>query len=134
LDADSIVEMFRHVVAADTLPVMTWTLDGVLTAVNDPLLELLGYTRGEFDAGQIDGDGFTPPEYWLLDERSIDQILRLRRCAPYVKEFFRKDGSRVPVYVFSAWEPLYPGTGSTIVVELTEAHTDKPRAPFYSYF
>jgi PAS domain S-box-containing protein len=118
-----VVETFRRVLEANERPIMIWRSDGVVTGANDAMLTLLGYSRDDFEAGVIDWDAVTPREYWQLDELSTNELLRTGRADAYVKELVRKDGSRVPVYVFSAWEPLSPGLGVTIVVELTEGHT-----------
>ncbi|HTJ25087.1 MAG TPA: PAS domain S-box protein [Candidatus Limnocylindria bacterium] len=126
-------EFFRRVLATELLPYVRWTFnEGVLTA-NDLFLDMIGYSRSEFENHAIDWDGITPAEYWSLDERCIDQLLRERIAAPYVKEFFRKDGSRVAVRIFEGWKLLEPEIGITIAVELAEADPQRDRTPFYGF-
>jgi hypothetical protein len=89
-------------------------------ALRSQSLQLIGYSRAEFDAGVIDWDGITPSEYWALDERCVGELLMTRIASPYVKEFIRRDGERVAVRVFECWELFEPQIGVTIAVELAE--------------
>jgi PAS domain S-box-containing protein len=72
--------------------------EGLLDA-NDAFLEMVGYTREDFEAGLIDRQVMTPDEYAALDKRAIDEMLATGEAAPFEKEYIRKDGSRVPVLV-----------------------------------
>jgi PAS domain S-box-containing protein len=124
-------EFFRRALATELLPCLRWTFDGGVLTTNDLFLDMIGYSRREFESGAIDWDGITPAEYWSLDERCIDQLLRERIAAPYVKEFYRKDGSRVAVRVFEGWDLLEPEIGITIAIELADADPRRARMPFY---
>ena len=44
----------------------------------------------------------TPPEWGDENRRANEQLLRMGRVTPWEKEYFRKDGSRVPVLVGGA--------------------------------
>jgi PAS domain S-box-containing protein len=133
VDSGPSADFFRRVLATELLPYMTWSFNDGVLSTNDSFLDLIGYSRSEFESGAIDWDGITPAEYWSLDERCIDQLLRERIAAPYVKEFFRKDGSRVPVRIFEGWDLLEPEIGMMIAVELSEADPQRARAPFYGF-
>jgi len=73
--------------------------DGSVRWISDAFLELIGQTRAEFERAAVDWDETTPPEYWMLDDWSIAQLGQSDIAAPYVKEIFRKDGSRIAVRV-----------------------------------
>jgi PAS domain S-box-containing protein len=89
---------FRSVVESGMLGIAFW--DGsCVTAANDALLELLGYTEEDVAAGRIRHGALTPPEYAEADRRAYEECLERGTCTPYEKEFWRKDGSRVPVLV-----------------------------------
>jgi PAS domain S-box-containing protein len=120
VDAEPAAKFFRRALETQTLPSSTWTFDDLVVSSNDAFLDLIGYSRAEFDAGAIDWDAITPAEYWPLDERCAEQVLKTQFASPYVKEFLRKDGSRVAVRVFECWELFAPKIGVTIAVELAE--------------
>ncbi|HEX6105807.1 MAG TPA: GAF domain-containing protein, partial [Gemmatimonadales bacterium] len=89
---------FRTVVESGMLGIAFWDGERV-TDANDELLELLGYDRADLLAGRIRHGVLTPPEYEPADHRALCECLDHGTCAPYEKEFLRKDGSRVPVLV-----------------------------------
>ena len=60
---------------------------------------MVGYEREELVAGRKTFMELTPPEW---ESRSLQTVAKLQRggtVQPYEKEYFRKDGSRVPVIV-----------------------------------
>jgi PAS domain-containing protein len=115
-----VAKFVRRAVTAQLFPSTTWTFDDPVVSSNDAFLHLIGYSRAEFDAGVIDWDRLTPPEYWPLDDRCIGELLVTQIASPYVKEFVRKDGSRVAVRMFECWELFTPKIGVTVAVELAE--------------
>lgn len=46
--------------------VLYFNLDGSITDANDKFLEMVDYTREDLQAGQVNWDKMTPPEYRLL--------------------------------------------------------------------
>jgi two-component system, cell cycle sensor histidine kinase and response regulator CckA len=91
-------ERFRRIAEADVIGVLI--TDGErLLEMNDYLLRLLGYTREEFDEGQMGWRTITPPELIESSRSAFDAIAHNGSCRPFEKEYFRKDGTRVPVLV-----------------------------------
>jgi PAS domain S-box-containing protein len=62
----------------------------------------------------------TPPEYAHLDQRGLEEVAAKGFCAPYEKEFIRKDGVRVPILIGAATFEDCPEEGVAFVVDLTE--------------
>ena len=62
----------------------------------------------------------TPPEYAHLDQNSLKEISAKGFNTPYEKEFFRKDGSRVPVLLGAATFEDSPDEGVCFVLDITE--------------
>ncbi|HWQ52181.1 MAG TPA: PAS domain S-box protein [Bryobacteraceae bacterium] len=92
---------------------------GHLSLVNDTYLKLIGYSRAEFEAGEIRWDSITTPESQAADDVGIAEALRYGKAAPYEKEYIHKDGHRIPILVAPT---SIAGTNEVLsfVVDLTE--------------
>jgi PAS domain S-box-containing protein len=90
---------------------------GSLVAVNDRLLDIIGYPREAVENVENLWRQVTPPEHVHLDERAIRQILESGAADPFEKEYIRGDGSRVPVRVASA---LVPGSTALVIVQVED--------------
>ena len=73
------------------------TLEGRILDASNAFLRMVGYDREEL-SGRLRWTDMTPPEWLERDERHLDaRTQNDRQLQPYEKEYFRKDGSRVPV-------------------------------------
>ena len=115
-----LVEALQRATTDARNPIIRFARDGDVHAVSDGLLALLGFSREEFEAGAIDWDELTPPQYWALDEYCLGQLLKSGVAEPYVKELVRKDGTRIAVRILCAINAGSPSEGVALVVELTE--------------
>jgi PAS domain S-box-containing protein len=70
--------------------------DRILEA-NDAFLRIVGYGREDLVSGSLRRTG--PPEWREHDERALAELRSTGSFQPFEKEYFRKDGSRVPVLV-----------------------------------
>ena len=93
---------------------------GRTVAINDYLLDLIGYTREEFEAGGLDWPTVTPAEYHEAENRSIRQLLEYGTAKPLEKEYVHKDGTRIPVSVSAAAIPDLPGRYAVFVEDISE--------------
>jgi PAS domain S-box-containing protein len=88
---------FRRLAESNIIGVIIGDATGKLSYANDAYLEMLGYTREEFEAGKLRWRDATPPEHLPVVERAFAEARERGACTPYEKEYLRKDGSRVPV-------------------------------------
>jgi len=72
---------------------------GNILDANESFLKMLGYSIEEVHSGQLRWTDLTPLEWHPLDLLAIEQLNLDRETPPWEKEFFHKDGSRVPVLV-----------------------------------
>jgi PAS domain S-box-containing protein len=94
--------------------------DRVLDA-NNALLQMLGYTRAELEAGSLRWTEFTPPEFLDADLRGIQQLTERGFADPYEKIYIAKDGRRVPVLAgVAAIEPGQWSPWISWVLDLSE--------------
>ncbi|HEY1784428.1 MAG TPA: PAS domain S-box protein [Pirellulales bacterium] len=89
----------RRVVDSNVIGIAFADFHGHLTSANDAFLQLIGYRRDDLEAGVIQRAAVSAPEYADRTERALAEVHRTGKCAPYEKEYVRKDGSRVPVLV-----------------------------------
>ena len=87
---------FRRLAEAGVVGIMISDEEYILEA-NDYFISLLGHTRESFHPGSMRWRDITPHEHIASSERAIESIVRTGSAAPFEKEYFRKDGSRVPV-------------------------------------
>jgi PAS domain S-box-containing protein len=92
----------RSVVDANLLGIGFWDRAGGITDANAALLEIVGYSREEMLAGEVNWVDLTPSQYEYLDLRALQEIAETGICTPYEKEYLRRDGSRIPVLIRSA--------------------------------
>jgi PAS domain S-box-containing protein len=87
---------------------------------NDAFLNIVGYSRDDVISGSLSFTGLTPPEWAGTDERILAELASTGTCKPFEKDFFRKDGSRVPVLVGGATFGELQHQAVAFVVDLTE--------------
>lgn len=88
---------FRRIVESNIVGVYFGDFSGQIYEANDAFLDMLGYTRAELEAGKIHWDEMTPPEYDDLDQQKIRELQISGVCTTFEKEYFHKDGTRVPI-------------------------------------
>jgi PAS domain S-box-containing protein len=112
-------ERLRRVAESGMIGMLFWELDGPVTYANAHFLDMVGRSREELEAGEIDWRLITPPGWEDVDARAIRELREAGAATPFEKEFLRKDGSRVPVLLSVA---AFTGTdrrGVTLVVDMT---------------
>ncbi len=93
--------------------------EGPLVEANDAFLRMVGYDRDDLISGRIRWAELTPPEWLDGDERALAEMKRTGIIQAYEKEYFRKDGSRVPILIGAA--SLESGTDVVaFVLDLTD--------------
>ena len=111
----------RRFYESGLIGVIYWNMDGAIIDANDKFLEIVGYTREELAADQIDWLHMTPEEYRHLDERSVEELKAVGvNKVPFEKEYVRKDGTRVPIIIAGAMLDEARFNGVAIVLDITE--------------
>jgi PAS domain S-box-containing protein len=110
----------RRLVDSDIIGIVIWDLDGRLIDSNDAFLRMVQYEREDLNAGLRWFD-MTPPE-WQEEHirQEADELKTTGLMQAREKEFFRKDGSRVPVLIGAAAFEGQPNQGVAYVLDLTE--------------
>jgi PAS domain S-box-containing protein len=110
----------RRLVDANIIGIYLWELEGRIIEANDTFLRMVGYDREDLVSGRVSWADLTPPEWRDLDARAVEGLKTAGRLPPAEKEYFRKDGSRVPVLIGSAAFDEQRDEGVAFVLDLTE--------------
>jgi PAS domain S-box-containing protein len=110
----------RRLVDANIIGVYVANIEGRMLEANDAFLRIVGYDREDLVSGRLRRTGLTPPEWREHDERNLAELSSTGSFQPFEKEYFRKDGSRVPVLVGAARLKEGGGEGVAFVLDLTE--------------
>ena len=92
----------RRLVDSNIIGILFWDTHGNISYANDAFLGMTGYTRQDLVSGAVGRKDMTPAEYHPHDAQRVDQLQLSGQVPPREKEFFRKDGSRVPVLIGTA--------------------------------
>ncbi len=111
---------FTKISESGIIGVVVGDFDGHVLEANDALLHLLGYSQDVVRSGKLTGKDLTPPEWRHVDVRAMSQLNGTGVAALREKEYFRKDGTRVPVMIGSARIDGEPPRAMSFVLDLTE--------------
>jgi PAS domain S-box-containing protein len=111
----------RRLVDANIIGIVVGDLEGRILEANDAFLGIVGYNREDLVAGRMHWTDLTPPEWLEIDLRQwAPEIMRTGSLPAYEKEYFRKDGSRVPVLVGAVFLEDSGKECVAFVLDLTE--------------
>ena len=111
---------FRRLSDAGILGIFTADFTGSVLDANDAFLRSTGYERDDVAAGRVRWSDMTPPEWRARDVVAIEELRSSGIAAPFEKEYFRKDGSRVPVLIGVAMLDVPAGECVAFTLDLTE--------------
>ena len=110
----------RRLVDSNIVGVVFWDLQGRITDANQAFLDMIGYAREDLVAGWLRWTELTPPEWRDADEQIVAELKAAGTLPPLEKEYFRKDGSRVPVLIARALFEWKPDEGVSFIVDMTD--------------
>ena len=109
----------RRLLDSSVIGILIWNLDGRIIEANDAYLRMVGYDREDLKAG-LNWADMTPAESWEASVEGIRHLMATGEMPHLEKEFFRKDGTRVPVMIGAAAFDGTPDEGVAFIVDLTE--------------
>ena len=110
----------RRLVDSNIIGIVIWNFEGDIIDANEAFLQMLGYDREDLLSRRISWVEITPAELRHLDQQAIEQLKATGIAQPFQKEYFRKDGIRVPVLLGAASFKAGENEGVAFVVDLTE--------------
>ena len=117
----------RRLVEENVVGIVLWNLDGAVTGANGAFLHMVQYAAEDIAAGRVRWTDLTPAEWRDADERALADIKACGTFQPFEKEYFRKDGSRVPVLLGGTLFERGGNEGVAFVLDLTEQKRTQQR-------
>jgi PAS domain S-box-containing protein len=110
----------RRLVEANIIGIIIFNLEGHILEANDAFLRMLRYDREDLVSGRLRWTDLTPPEWQGQLVTRAAELINTGTGQPCEKEYFRKDGSRVPVLVGGAIIEADSNQAVAFVLDLTE--------------
>ena len=111
---------YRQLFDSNLIGVTYTNIGGAILDANEKFLAMTGYSTEDLRASGLRWIELTPPEYKAQAEMNVSELRATGAFKPVEKEYLRKDGSRVPVLVTSAFLEGSTTDCVTFVVDLTE--------------
>jgi PAS domain S-box-containing protein len=92
----------------------------LILEANDAFLEMVGYTREDLEHRRLNWSAMTPAEYAPLDQRGLQELRERGVCTPFEKEYYRKDGSRIPILIGAATLQEQPMQWACFILDISE--------------
>jgi len=118
--ASGLEAKIRRLVEANVVGIVMWNLEGAITGANEAFLRMVQYDREDLASGRVRWADLTPAEWSGHAERAVADLRATGMFQPFEKEYFRKDGSRVPVLLGGAIFEENGNEGVAFVLDLSE--------------
>jgi PAS domain S-box-containing protein len=89
----------RRLVDANIIGIFVSDIQGQVIEANDAFLHMVGYDREDLASGRVNRANLTPPEWRDRDVRTVEEVKATGTVLPFEKEYFHKNGGRIPVLI-----------------------------------
>jgi PAS domain S-box-containing protein len=110
----------RRLVDANIIGIVIFDFEGQIIEANDTFLRMLGYDRDDLVSGRVIWADLIPPEWRDRAAQAMQELKIAGTSQPFERDYFRKDGSRVPVLIGAANLETDRNQGVAFVLDLTE--------------
>jgi PAS domain S-box-containing protein len=110
----------RRLVDSNIIGICIWDFEGRIIDANEAFLNMLGFSRDDLASGRLRWTTLTPAEWGGADDRAVAELRATGSCKAFEKEYFQKDGRRVPVLLAGATFGAHQDQGVAFVLDLSE--------------
>ncbi|MBE9227968.1 PAS domain S-box protein [Phormidium sp. LEGE 05292] len=110
---------FMRLADANVVGIIVANYTGKIVEANDAFLQMLGYTKSDLDAGEVNWRSISPSEYLPLDEQKWQKLQQTGKVS-FEKEYLHKNGDRIPVLIAAAKLEGNEEAAICMIVDLTE--------------
>jgi PAS domain S-box-containing protein len=94
--------------------------DGRIVEANEMFQSMVGYSGEDFKNNTIGFQDITPPDHIGATDRAASEVLERGSCAPFEKDYIRKDGTRISAVVGAALIDQQRRRWMTLVLDVSE--------------
>jgi len=113
-------ERLRRFIDSNIIGVIIAGPDGKIVEANDYYLSMIGFTRKECEQNMINWRAITPSEWLPADENALRELKDKGACTPYEKEYERRDGTRISVFLTDTMLPGPDEQIAAFALDITE--------------
>jgi len=110
----------RRLVDANIIGIVIFDFEGRIIEANDTFLRMLGFDRDDFVTGRVRWTDLIPPEWRDRSAQTLRDVKTTGTAQPFERDYFRKDGARVPVLIGAASLETNGNQGVAFVLDLSE--------------
>ncbi len=110
---------FRSIFDSRLLGTFFWNADGDIIESNQAFLDMVGYTMDDINDKIVRWKDMTPAEYLEKDKLLLKELAETGIITPFEKEYYHKDGSRIPIIIGAATLPGHTTKGVAYVLDIT---------------
>lgn len=110
----------RRLVDSNIIGIFIWDFNGHIVEANDAFLRMVDYDREDLISGQIRWMDLIPPEWQEENDKALDDLRSTGVYHTHEREYFRRDGSRVPILIGAATFGERGDHGVAFVVDQSE--------------
>jgi PAS domain S-box-containing protein len=110
----------RRLFDSNIIGVVIFDFEGRFIDANDAFLDMVGHDREDLVSGRMRWTEMTPAEWRAAGEQALASLRATPTRHAFEQEYFRKDGSRVPVLVGAVALEGRREEGVAFVLDLTE--------------
>jgi PAS domain S-box-containing protein len=112
-------KQIRRLFDSNIIGIVIFDFEERFIDANDAFLDMVGYSREDLVSGRMRWTDMTPAE-WRAAGEQLPDLREIGAHQAYEKEYFRKDGSRVPVLIGAVALKERREEGVAFVLDLTE--------------
>src|SRR5258707_14719561 len=110
----------RRLVDSNIVGIVIGDVQGRIIEANQAFLDIVGFAREDLVSGRLRWTELTPAEWRDADDQALAELKTFGTVQPREKEYFRKDGSRVPILIARALFEWKQDEGVAFVLDMTD--------------
>lgn len=111
----------RQMAESNLIGIAFWNIYGKIYDANDAFLKMLGCSREEMLAGQVNWKDLIPPPVQIIQAEKVQSAIAGESVSPHETQFIHRDGHTIDVLVGYAILKGSPDCGYAFVMDISES-------------